>query len=257
MNIAKLSIFLFLISITNKKKLNSWRTLEDSIDNGLQSTQFLKSLLNDAIELTDSFVETRNQTIGHVVLMLQQANGFCPTVREEICEDPLQNRNCNLVGIPYAFNLQLVLNAFAAVGGEDGSFDFGRVDRFKNDLVKLRDVTTNIEDDSDTFDWTLYCAMAFSIAIGAICLIFIISVLWAWCCDIPRCFACIRSWFIMPLFLLLVLCSWVLSMAFVIGSQATADFCNDSPDNNAVAMLNREDFGLILQQSLNYYILGK
>jgi hypothetical protein len=68
-----------------------------------------------------------------------------------------------------------------------------------------------------------------------------------------------QSFLIVPLFILMVVCSWVFSMVFVIGSMTLADTCVDSPDGIILQVVEnvRNDISAIIADFLLYYISGK
>jgi len=43
-------------------------------------------------------------------------------------------------------------------------------------------------------------------------------------------YSCVRGWFMVPLFTVLVIICWIFSMVFVIGSTMSADMCYNGPD---------------------------
>jgi hypothetical protein len=68
----------------------------------------------------------------------------------------------------------------------------------------------------------------------------------------------LRSWVLIPLFGFLVICSWIFSMVFIVGSTMAADTCVDSPDERVQALLeiHGDSIDTVVKQFLLYYIQG-
>jgi hypothetical protein len=69
---------------------------------------------------------------------------------------------------------------------------------------------------------------------------------------------CLRKWFLVPSFAILVAFSFFFSMLFIIGSMSVADLCVDSPDNRILTILERfqEQLSPIAVEIASFYING-
>jgi hypothetical protein len=75
---------------------------------------------------------------------------------------------------------------------------------------------------------------------------------------LPNGFKWIRSWVIVPLFLLLTVVGWLFSMIFIVASIGSADMCIDSPDGPVLSILSQlqDEFVSVVYYFLVYYVQG-
>lgn len=231
-------------------------SLVDTLDGGRNAISIAANLTQQGIGLTDKFLETNLQAQSDTVLLLEATNGFCPNVREELCEDITNNNitNCNLEGIPYSEEIQIVIDALYDLQG----FAFTEVLKFRDDLVSMLEAAEEMDQKASTFNWAFYVSASFAIALAILCLIMMIGVVMAWVHRLPRIFYRFRTIVIVPLFMLLVLVSWIFSMVFVIGSMALADTCINSPDEKVLNLIDqlKGDISSIIAEFLIFYISG-
>jgi len=112
-------------------------------------------------------------------------------------------------------------------------------------------------------------ASIFAMMLMILCIVISYGVVEAWCGftkNLGRCqgcvlklFACLRHWILLPIFILLVVMTLIFSMVFIIGSTATADVCEDTPDKRIEGVLLKYgdlDNAGIIAQFLLFYIQG-
>jgi hypothetical protein len=229
-------------------------SLVDTVDGGRDAIKKVANLTRQAIELVDSFLETTTIAQYETTNLLQATNGFCPNVRESLCEDISNATNCNFQGIPYASEIEKVVDYFDGVKG----LVFEDVVKFRADLVTMAEAADGVDEKAKTFNWAFWVAASFALALALLCFIMMLGVILAWVHKLPRVFHCFRIIVIVPLFMFLVLISWVFSMVFVIGSMTLADTCIDSPDEIILDLLNniRNDISSIIAEFLIFYISG-
>jgi hypothetical protein len=230
-------------------------SLVDTLDGGRDSIKLVGNLVRQAIVLVDSFLESTTESSDNTADFLQATNSFCPDVRERLCEDVFNATNCNFTGIPFALEIEKVVDYFHGVKG----LVFEDVVKFRADLVAMMEAADGMDEKARTFDWAFWVAASFALALAFLCLLMMIGVILAWVHKLPRVFYCFRTIVIVPSFIFLVLISWVFSMVFVIGSMALADTCIDSPDARIVNLVNnmRGDISSIIAEFLIFYISGK
>ena len=109
---------------------------------------------------------------------------------------------------------------------------------------------------SQTFNWTFWCSLGFSLATAVASLFFVYRAIRP---PTKRTRFSFRNVFVLPCFVLLVFLSWIFAMVFVIGSIGLADMCYDSPDDNFKALMARmqSSFSPLIYQSIIYYVSGK
>jgi hypothetical protein len=112
-----------------------------------------------------------------------------------------------------------------------------------------------MDDKAKTFNWALWLAFVFSWVLSGLCLWIMVGV----ACRMPVILKCLQSCILVPSFCLLVVCSFVFSGVFVIGSMALADLCVDSPDPRIMVILNRfrDTLSPILVEFAVFYISRK
>jgi hypothetical protein len=230
-------------------------SLVDTLDEGRKAISIAADLIQQGIDLTEDFLETNSQAQNDTVLLLEATNGFCPNVREELCEDFSNNiANCNLEGIPFSEEIQIVIDFLDDLQG----FAFTKVFKFRDGLVSMLEVAEELDQKASTFNWAFYVSASFAIALAVLCLIMMIGVVMAWLRRLPRIFYCFRTIVIVPLFMMLVFVSWIFSMVFVIGSMALADTCINSPDEKVSKLIDqlKDDLSSIIAEFLIFYISG-
>jgi hypothetical protein len=230
-------------------------SLVDTLDGGRDSVKIVRDLMRQGLELVDSFLVTTIEAKDETAVFLQAANGFCPNVRGRLCEDILNGTGCNFTGIPYALQVEKVVDYFGGVKG----LVFEEVVKFRADLVTMTQYVDDMDGTAKTFNWAFWVAAGFAMALAVLCLLMMIGVILAWVRKLPRLFYCFRMIVIVPSFMFLVLISWIFSMVFVIGSMALADTCIDSPDTMILNLLNnvRDNISSIIAELLIFYISGK
>lgn len=230
-------------------------SLVDTLDGGRNFISIAISLTQQGIDLIDGFFETYSQAQNDTVRLLEATNGFCPNVREELCEDIItDSTNCNFEGIPYSEEIQIVIDAVHVFQGDA----FLEVFNFQEDLVSMLEAAEELDQKASTFNWAFYVAASFAIALAVLCFIMMIGVCLAWAHRLPKIFYCFRSFVIVPLFMLLVFLSWIFSMVFVIGSMALADTCIDSPDEKVLNLIDKlkGDVSSMIAEILIFYVSG-
>ena len=232
-------------------------SLVDTLDGGKNALDQARDLTRKGIALIDKFIDTKEEAEIDTERLLTATNTFCPAIRPTLCADILNGRDCNFDGIPFASVIEDVVSYF---GGTNG-LAFEEITNFRSDLELMVEVADEMDQKADTFNWAFWCASAFSLTLAILSFVMMIGVVLAWYRRTPTVFYYARSFIMVPLFILMVLCSWIFSMVFVIGSMALADTCVDSPDGIILKVLDdvreREDISSIIVDFLVYYISGK
>jgi hypothetical protein len=230
-------------------------SLVKTLDGGRDVINLIGDLARQAIFMVDAFLETAEKARDDTVVLLEATNGFCPDVREELCTNVLNATNCNFTGIPYALELENLVDYFDGVKG----LAFEEVVKFRADLVTMKDAADEMDNNAQNFNWAFWIAASFSLALSVLCFLMMICVVLVWVHKLPRVFHYFRMVVVVPCFIFLVLISWAFSMVFVIGSMATADMCIDSPDGIILKLVDkiRPDISSIIAEFLIFYISGK
>jgi hypothetical protein len=230
-------------------------SLVDTLDGGRDALATVHDLTQTAIVIIDTFLERRGTAEILTTELLEETNTFCPNVTEQLCTDILNNEGCNLNGIPHPTVIRSMISYFDGIKG----LAFTEVFKFRADLVKIQDTADDMEQKASTFNWAFWVAAAFAIALAVLCFIMMVGVILAWVDRLARVFHCFRMIVIVPLFIALVVVSWIFAMVFVIGSMAMADSCIDSPDGTVLTIVEKyqAELSSFVTEFLIFYISGK
>jgi hypothetical protein len=230
-------------------------SLVDTLDGGRNALDQTRDLTRQGIALIDKFLDTKKQAETDTERLLIVTNTFCPAIRPTLCADILNGRECTFEGIPFASVIEEVISYFEGTNG----LVFEEITNFRSDLELMLEAADDVEQKAATFNWAFWCAFAFSLILAVLSFVMMIGVILAWYRRTPTVFYYARSFIMVPLFVLMVLCSWIFAMVFVIGSMALADTCVDSPDGIILKVLDnvRDDISSIIADFLIYYISGK
>jgi hypothetical protein len=164
-----------------------------------------------------------------------------------------------LEGVPYADQVQMILDAFDGARATLRGIVFDDIILFRDDLVTMNEAASALDKKAATFYWAFWVASSFAIVLAVLCFFMMIGVILAWCHSIPIVFYRCRVLVMVPLFMLLVSVSWIFSMVFVIGSMALADTCIESPDQNVLFLIDNLEgkISSIVKSFLVFYVTGK
>lgn len=133
----------------------------------------------------------------------------------------------------------------------------GSLASFGDDLRSLVSLTEEIDSSLDQADIFFYILIAISVIIIGLIAAMLVGVFFAWK-GINNCFTiAIRYAIIWPLFIFVLILSWIFATLFLVASLAGADFCI-SPDQYVQSLLNRnaDEFDGIIFGFVLYYISG-
>jgi hypothetical protein len=223
------------------------------LEDGREAIGIVQNLTKGGIDIITNLLNENEAISSELDGFLADTNRICPTVRDPICTDLSDVSTCNFEGIFDSTILQTLLEHFAT-SERSVAYDTELV-KARNDLEDLLVVADNIDDTAKTFNWALWVAMVFSWVLASLCVWIMVGV----ACRMPAILKCLQSWILVPIFSLLVVCSFVFSIVFVIGSMALADLCVDSPDPRIMIILNRfrDTLSPILVEFASFYISRK
>jgi hypothetical protein len=202
-----------------------------AVDTGIGTITMVKDLLQGGIDLIDTILEKQTLSSTEMDAVLNAVNSICPEVRDPLCTNITDPITCNLDGDDVG---EVVLN-FITFFATARSLVYEELFQCRADLVDMLVVADEMEDYGETFNWALYCSMAFSLALAVLCACVIIGAVF----KLSRVIKCLEHVVLVPVFVLLVILSWVFSMVFVIGSIGLADMCIDSPDDRVMILLEK------------------
>lgn len=195
---------------------------------------------------------------------------ICPNTIDQLCTNindesatTADERGCDFSTIPYGEELanmvQVLDTTFSGV--LDGLEDFAA------DLTSLQSLL------SEAYlyypkhgAWVFWTAAGCSLALGCVGLFLTGGMVYLEMeqqpngmeRNLPKSFSFCRSWFMVPLFLLLAIISWAMSMSFIFLGTGSSDLCYNSPDVPVLNMLEEveDDFNSMILLFLRYYVAG-
>jgi hypothetical protein len=211
------------------------------------------------ISYVDQLIRTQQDAEEDAGLLLEYLNAFCPNVKEALCDNVLNATGCDLEGVPYADEVQIILDTFDDGRARVRGLLFDEIILFREDLVTMNEAASDLDKKASAFYWAFWVAAAFTIMLAVLCFIMMIGVVFAWCHSIPTVFYFCRIVVMVPLFMLLVSVAWIFSMVFVIGSIALADTCIDSPDKKVLFLIDnlKGKISSIIASFLVFYVTGE
>jgi hypothetical protein len=226
-------------------------SLVTSLNDVIGTTEIVKKLVQGAIGLIDIILDNQVEVESTLKTLLTEVNSICPAVRDPLCTDISDASTCNFDGV---FEGD-VLSDFVAFWADVKSVTYNELDKSRSDLEDLLIVIEDLNTTGDTFNWAFYCSMGFSLALAFLCLCFLLGA----CFRLSKVTKCFQNIILVPIFILLVVLSWVFSMVFVIGSIGLADMCVDSPDSRMISLLqkHKSDFSPLIFHFIIFYISGK
>ena len=229
-------------------------------------------LATQAAEIIEDYAREQAPLIIRFQKVREDFNGFCPLVRENICEvNPVNGElteNCNYVGIPYGEILQAL--GLPTLGN---GVLLNDLDEARQDLIDLSNDLRTIEEEVDDVEWPFRVARAFALVLLSLDVLLMVCLFLAWRHDhlmlqseetVPssqktprqRCFLLLKSWGIVPLFILFVILALVFSTLFAIVSVTTSDLCVDSPDSTILVFVDSNSDSLedLIHRFTVYYV---
>lgn len=189
--------------------------------------------------------------------------GFCPNAAEQFCSDVnnIDQRGCDFSSLP---QLQSELDAMMQYF--DGTFDLVVQEQA---LVELQNDLQTVEYLLDranayyptTINWAFWVAVGCNLTLAVVCGLISISVMLLYFGHpLPVWLKALRSYAMVPIFLLLVVLGWIFSSIFIISAIGFADACINSPDAVMMTILERlqGEFSTnsVLYDFFAYYISG-
>jgi hypothetical protein len=191
-----------------------------------------KKLSLEGYALIEDYQLREGQTAQQITSFRGMVNGFCPLVRQTICESLTPVTNCTYDDLP--LELRGPVRSILETKRE---FVYSELDSIQVDLVNIMQTMDDYIAAANNFTWAFWLAAAFSMLVAALTLILMCGVVIAWrgnknCCQ--WIVTLVRNWFIVPIYGFCVVISWIFSMVFIIGTCLTADFCVNSPDTKVL-----------------------
>eukprot|EP00934_Nitzschia_sp_Nitz4_P008585 Nitzschia sp. Nitz4//scaffold211_size37880//865//2887//NITZ4_007697-RA/size37880-augustus-gene-0.57-mRNA-1//-1//CDS//3329541952//8575//frame0 len=229
-------------------------SLVDSLGGIDETLQVAKGLVVGGIDLIDGILQKQQETVDQSDVTIETMNSMCPTVRDPICTNTTDVATCDFSGI-FGANVENntdVMEALVEIHGNTKAIISEELVKSREDLVDMLTVINDMGEIGGNFNWAFWCAMAFAMALSLACIAFIFVVIRPLTKANAGYFNCL----LMPTFVLMVMISWVFSMAFVIGSIGLADLCYDSPDERFMQIVTKlqNEFSPLVYHMIIFYV---
>ncbi len=250
-----ISVILFL-SYGVQNLLQSSKDVVAGVEQG-------QELATEAIELINNAISRQASVVKVLRPYLEDINGICPNATKSICEDITDASTCDFEGIPLPDDFQV---AFTFLIGYARNTTLSKLDGVRQDLISLEEDLEKVAQQISSFNWAFAIASAFAVLLLVANIIISHGIIEAWRRETsPQKYKCFtkmldmtRHWLMVPVFVFLVVMSWMFSMIFVIGSIAAADLCYGSPDETVLTLLEQDIVPVdgIVQRLLIFYVKG-
>lgn len=183
---------------------------------------------------------------------------LCPNIADELCTNVDSSaQQCNFTQVPYGDELEALFQFF-----NNGTLDsiLDGLGDLEGDLYEWE----SLLDKANLFypkhaTWVFWTAAGTCLLLGLIAMVMVGAMFYLERNgDFPDRFRWLRSWFVVPLMILLVSVSWILAMAFILLGLGSSDFCYNSPDEPVLNLLEsvQAEFSSVLYPFLRYYVSG-
>jgi hypothetical protein len=237
--------------------------LRDSVDNSGAGFMQGNRLALEGADLLARYEREQTNLVRDLRDVVPRINTFCPNVRDTICDVDTEGRlrdACNFTDIPLADLLQS-LN----LPEIDVSVVVDELAGIREDLMDLAADLDDYETKVDEIEWPFDVAKVFCIGVAILDVLLMICVVQAWRRDAamqrgkaigpPRkIWRILKSWGLLPMFLLFVVLCWIFSMAFTMGSITMADMCYQNPDSRILAFVDSTEEDTLVYNFAKYYI---
>jgi hypothetical protein len=239
------------------------QSLVNSSNNVISSLEMGQELSLEAVVLIDDFVNRLNTTTVDISDLLSKVNNFCPKVTDAICKNITNSQTCNFTGIPVS---NTFADAFENLIDSGGAIVTNPLFDARSDLLDLNVELGQVASTISTFNWAFIVAGLFSAFLLILNLCISYGIIAAWRRErmsqeskcIARLLNVVRHWLLVPIFVFLVVMSWIFSMIFVVGSVTSADLCYNSPDDAVADVLQKDVLPIdsTIRKFLLFYVKG-
>jgi hypothetical protein len=232
-------------------------SLRQTLDSARLSIGIVHGLATDAVGIIDQVIGLNQNVSTEIFTLLEDVNGMCPLVRDPLC-DNLQNLNtCDVSGFLGSDLNDIFKQVIGHFAAGDRSVIYQEIIKAKSGLQDVQGMALDAEDAASQFNWALIVAMVFSLLLATLCVFIMSSLVFR----LPKMISCLKSRAVMPIFVLLVIISYVFSLLFVTASMATADLCvyetpRSNVDMRVLTLLGRfqETLSPIVVEFARFYI---
>jgi hypothetical protein len=181
---------------------------------------------------------------SNMLQILDHTNTYCPLVTPRICTNAnnmllTDSENCDWSGIPYGTLVQSWISTLIQYQTKMSL----TMSDFYQDLVSSQAEVDDWMSTLEHMEFGLTLSTILVFVLDALCLYILLGVAIAWSKrrKVPKFFIWLRSYCLIPLFVVVVVCGWIFASTFVLASLTTSDFCYNGPTEKVMALLQRQE----------------
>jgi hypothetical protein len=207
-------------------------------------------LIKTCVELINHLELSLNNVQDDVIALLDGINGMCPRVRYPICIDISDSSTCDTTGIFESNVLAPAVYYF-----ETGQALLDKVVEVRDEFLSMLHTAEVADENIDNWDWTIKLSKFFSILLALLCVWILVGLFFR----LPDRGKRWQKRYFFPVFVFLVVVSFVLAIAFIFVSIGVSDACVDSPDDKILAIMDHslDQISPLLYEFVSVYLSRK
>ena len=219
--------------------LKGTEILLDSVQDERDHLNMLESKLAASMNEVAEFERNQLLVKNTVDALLESINVHCPNIRPTVCDDIDLGLGCNFTGLPLDSQMLDFVENF---GKENTDIAFRELGLQENQFETLISYVESSEESAGQFEVALWIASACTTVLAVLSIVMFSIVILGMKqkqSSFPYGLAWFRSNMLFPLLFIFLVIAFLSSMVFIIGSTASGDFCNDSPNAKISAFLDQ------------------
>lgn len=206
------------------------QALSEVVNTGVRTFDLIEDRIGYGVELLDEVLFSIKNIEKDGIFLLEAVNESCPKKADKICEDFTDPESCRTnIGVRFVPGLQ---EAITYIGQEDTYQE--SIQEASDELEYLTSQTHALTDDVKKIHNFLYAVMILSIALSVVCVCIVAGMGF----NMPQVIHYFQRYFTYPLFVILVVFSFILSVGFMVASLVLADTCYGDPGPKITAIVD-------------------
>jgi hypothetical protein len=206
-------------------------------------------LIQTCVELINHLELSLNNVQDDGIALLDGINGICSRVRP-ICVDIDDSSTCDTTGI---FESNVFAPALDYL--ETDQALLVKVVEVRDEFLSIQHTAEVADENIDNWDWTIKLSKFFSILLALLCVWILVGLFFR----LPHRGKRWQKRYFFPVFVFLVVVSFVLAIAFIFVSIGVSDACVDSPDEKILAIMDHrlDQISPLLYEFVSVYLSRK
>jgi hypothetical protein len=199
--------------------------LQESLNYSRNSIYYNQEIVNTAAHTVGGLALSLGTFQSDMQLMLYETNAICPNIQRFLCENLIDVDTCNTTGIfgstEAGQELEEIFQELVQIFFQDWDI-VTQFEEFELELIDLTDAAEIAQDKILAFDWVFYVALIFDVMVGFLAVAMIVFLLLPLCHQ-RLCLQCMHHQCLFPIFIILVLLSFIFAIAFLLTSLVSSD----------------------------------